>query len=344
MPPRRNRRSQLKDQLTIGIGSFSKEKESSIRTITNSLSELSQSGLLYPFDWTAYIRDIYRDKKLSTLDKDELFKAFVTFTNRHEVLRDFLKFVITNTKDNLGGPNGPNESDDDESDDEDALGDSRLDIGRSSGQKPKQMNVEADRTWQEWVGSKILEDTPSLITPEPLSSLVSAINVDESVLRLAVINEADWVFPSTISGLIPSDQTRIKALMQAGTPNDTLLETAVKRGNIKVIKNLIRMLKSAGIDQSERGGMLQLAITSRRADIAQLLVNEYPEIIEQTPNKLSALGVLRRTSPFPEQKALEEFLISKSVRRKTPSVVRRLLYDPNSMFSLLYVEELADHL
>ena len=317
---------ELKDDLTQAINTFHHpESNRSLETIERCLSGLfdkhrKSTGTLL---WAGYISDIHRNRSLEAHHKDVLYGAFVKFTTSHDLLREYLKFVIT-IRDSVGDTNSWDEDEDEESGGETpppAIPPEDVAIVVTSG---------SQRTWREWVGSKILQNTPSLITPEPVSNVSMAVNIDKSILRLAVLNEADWVFPSDISSLGAAEQARVKKILEIGTPNDTLLETAVKGGNIKVVENLIRLLKSVNIDQSERGGMLHSAIEARRPEIAQLLVNEYPKIIEETPNNLSALQVLRKTEQFAKWKELEEFLVSKSVRRKTPSLVRRLLYDPNS--------------
>jgi hypothetical protein len=244
-------------------------------------------------DWAKRFNEVFSNESIDTIRKDALYNAFVQFTTNRERLRDYLNFVIQNRDDT------------------------------------HQSDVEPITTWQEVAGRKMLYHTPSLIVPELQAN--DKIDVDQSVLKLAVLNDAHWVFPPDMLNLAEEDKIRVKDILR----NDgSLLETAVRKGSIKVIRNLIRLLKSANIDQSGRGPMLYKAIELGKASIVRLLINEYPKLIEEMLGDLSIFQALKskRIRSQEEREILEEFLVSKIVRRSNPALVKKLLYDPDGMF------------
>lgn len=330
------RKDQLVKSLENTIDRFHDERKSvnsrqSVeKFLTDSLRDGFANHLLFPLDWVAGVRRVYSnsESKLSSNDQEILFNLFATFTADDDLLRNILKSVIRMAhdedmvEDNLEDTGHPEQSE-------------KLDGKSYEDDDPSGERTKPWQNWQEWIGRKILEAAPHLVSPKAVSNVSQPIDVSQSILNLAVVNDADWVIPSDLSKLTAGHRDRVKQLLKAGTPNETLLETAVKLGYLKTVGKLVKLLDSCGINQDNRGSLLHIAITSKKPDsmeITKLLVETFPNIIDQMPNDQSALQILRSSGLIAHRNELEDFLVSKIIRRKPPSLVRKLLYDQNSGF------------
>jgi hypothetical protein len=347
------KKSQLTNTLTTAINNFhGSDAKTSLETIETCLSTLLKHRYLFPTAWANYLTDIYDNPDLTTDEKDTLFHVFATFTTDDDVLLSHLTYVIRNAKDDNNylsrqpyddDAHGHGDYDDDDDGDSGKVevhAEAQTTDAKNDSRDQKSNVSEPGKTWQEQVGTKILNSAPHLVSPEPLSVVSKTYDYAKSVLKLAVSSSADWVIPPNLSNLNPKHQTRVRDFLNRPAPKETLLELAVGLGNVAMIQKLIALLKAVELDQTERGSLLQNAIMAKKADIARLLVEQYPEMIEKTPNNLSALQVLRRTGSFAKHVELEDFLVSKTIRRSPPSLVRKLLAEQTGQCGILFLKSI----
>jgi hypothetical protein len=342
MPNLKPAKTKLTENLELAIKNAQKpDQVGSLQAIRASLSALRKARVIDAIVWANYLRGIHNNSELTEEIRELLFTGFADFTDESLILEQHLSQVIRQPKDGYEESSTAEESGEEE--DSSELADSQDDtfprIDTENGPQLPKTPGEMRKTWQERVGSKILEMAPHLITPPPLPVGSKGYNVKTSncILKLAVINNADWAIPPNLSHLDTDHQKRIIAFLNPPARSETLLKTAVELSHASMIKKLIQLLKAVGIDQTERSDLLHTAITDNRPDIAKLLVNEYPEMIEQTPSGESALQLLKRVGSFPKDADLEDFLISKTLRRKPPALVRKLL--PNQIGKLSYTQD-----